>query len=349
MERTTPHPSLTDPAMSTAVLPASRAPAVPMPAAAQRIDSVDLLRGIVMVIMVLDHTRDFFHRGVWLFDPTDPARTDPLLFFTRWVTHFCAPTFVLLAGLGVALQRRRGATRGELSRFLWTRGLWLVLLEVTVVRFGFAFNLDYPDLGVLQVIWVLGVSMIAMAALIHLPTAALAVFGVSMVVLHNTLDGITVPLAPGAAPTSLQELWMVLHQPGPITIFDAPVFVLYPLIPWVGLMAAGYALGGVYGWEGERRRRFLVRLGVAMIVAFVALRALNVYGDPVPWSVQGRGAVYTALSFLNVTKYPPSLAFLLVTLGPALVALAWLEHVGRGRVVEALRVFGRVPLFFYLL
>jgi uncharacterized membrane protein len=319
-------------------------------AATARIDSVDLLRGLVMVLMVLDHTRDFFHRGVWLFDPTDPARTEPVLFFTRWVTHFCAPVFVLLAGVGVALQRRRGASRGELSRFLWTRGVWLVVLELTVVRFGFTFNFDLPDLGVLQVIWALGISMIVLAALIHLPTPVVAVFGVAMVMLHNALDGIDVPLGPGApAPSAMQQLWMVLHQPGPVSVFGAPIFVLYPLVPWVGVMAAGYALGGVYGWEAERRRRFLVRLGVAMTMAFAALRALNVYGDPAPWSTQARGAAYTALSFLNVTKYPPSLLFLLATLGPALVALAWMERSGRGPVARALLVFGRVPLFFYLL
>lgn len=326
--------------MSTVALRASAAP--PAGAASARIDSVDLLRGVVMVLMVLDHTRDFFHRGVWLFDPTDPTRTEPLVFFTRWVTHFCAPVFVLLAGVGVALQRRRGAGRGELSRFLWTRGLWLVLLELTVVRFGFTFNFDLPGPGVLQVIWALGISMIVLAALIHLPTPAIGVLGVAMMVLHNALDGIE-------APTAMRQLWMVLHQPGPISVFGAPLFVLYPLVPWIGVMAAGYALGGIYGWEAERRRRFLVRLGVAMTVAFVALRALNVYGDPVPWSGQARGAAYTALSFLNVAKYPPSLLFLLATLGPALVVLAWMERTGRGPVARALLVFGRVPLFFYLL
>jgi uncharacterized membrane protein len=151
------------------------------------------------------------------------------------------------------------------------------------------------------------------------------------------------------APTVLQQLWLVLHQPGPITVFGTPGFVLYPLVPWIGVMAAGYALGGVYGWEAERRRRFLVRLGVAMTVGFFAMRALNAYGDPVPWSVQPRGAVYTALSFFNVNKYPPSLLFLLMTLGPSLAALAALERTGRGPIARALCVFGRVPLFFYLL
>ncbi|HEX8362235.1 MAG TPA: heparan-alpha-glucosaminide N-acetyltransferase domain-containing protein [Longimicrobium sp.] len=337
--------------MSTIELGASRAlPLERTATAAQRVDSVDLLRGLVMVVMVLDHTRDFFHSGVWLFDPTDPTRTTPLVFFTRWITHFCAPVFVLLAGVGVALQRGRGASRGEVSRFLWTRGLWLIVLEVTVVRFGLTFNLDYSDLGALQVIWALGVSMIVLAALIHLPTWAVAGSGVAMVLFHNTLDGFGVPFGPNSPPpTALQQLWLVLHQPGPITLFGIPGFVLYPLIPWIGVMAAGYALGGVYGWEAERRRRFLVRLGLAMTVGFLALRALDVYGDPGPWSVQPRGAVYTALSFLNVNKYPPSLLFLLMTLGPALVALAAMERTGRGPLTNALVVFGRVPLFFYLL
>ncbi|MGI8620058.1 MAG: DUF1624 domain-containing protein, partial [Gemmatimonadaceae bacterium] len=274
-----------------------------------RIDSVDLLRGIVMVIMLLDHTRDFTHWGVAQFDPTDLARTSPALFLTRWITHYCAPIFVFLAGTSAFLQLSRGKTKPELSRFLWTRGLWLILLEVTVVRFGVFFNLDYTFIGALQVIWALGWSMIFLAALIHLPLRIVGALGVGMMLLHNLLDPIKVPQwqGPGSpVPDALGKLWMVLHQQGafPVAGFPSPVvYVLYPLIPWIGVMAAGYAFGAIYQLEPERRKAILLRLGLGATAAFIALRALNVYGDPSRWSAQKSG-VFTVLSFLNVTKYP---------------------------------------------
>lgn len=319
-----------------------------------RIDSVDLLRGIVMVIMLLDHTRDFTHAGALQFDPTDLARTSPALFLTRWITHYCAPIFVFLAGTGAYLQLSRGKTKATLSKFLWTRGLWLILLEFTVVRFGFSFDLDYTFLGAAQVIWALGWSMIALAALIHLPLRAVAVFGIGMMVLHNLLDPIQITpwQGPGSpVPDAAAKLWMVLHQQGltPVGGFPSPiVFVLYPLIPWIGVMAAGYAFGSLYELESERRRKILLRLGLGLATAFVAFRALNFYGDPSPWSVQKSG-VFTALSFLNVTKYPPSLLFLLMTLGPALVGLWWFERPIKNAIGRALITFGQVPLFFYVL
>jgi len=319
-----------------------------------RIDAVDLLRGIVMVIMLLDHTRDFTHWGALQFDPTDLARTSTVLFLTRWITHFCAPIFVFLAGTSAYLQLSRGKPRAELSRFLWTRGLWLIVLEFTIVRFGVFFNLDYSFFGVAQVIWVLGWSMIALAGLIYLPLRIVGGFGVALVLLHNLLDPIQATQWQGPAssvPDAASKLWMVLHQQGafPIAGAGSPiVYVLYPLLPWVGVMAAGYAFGTVYDLDPARRRAILLRLGIGLTAAFLALRALNMYGDPSRWSVQ-KSAVFTVLSFLNVTKYPPSLLFLLMTLGPAMLALWWFERPVRNAVARALTTFGRVPLFFYIL
>lgn len=321
-----------------------------------RLESIDLVRGVVMVVMVLDHTRDFVHNVAFTFDPTDLTRTTTLLFLTRWITHYCAPAFVFLAGVSAYLQRLRGATTAELSRFLFTRGLWLVVLEFTAVRVGTWFNLDYAFIGVMQVIWTLGVSMVVLAALVHLPMTAIATFGVGMIALHNLLDGIHVQgwQGPGSpVPGAAARLWMILHQGNeffPVFTWPGPVVLLiYPLVPWIGVMAAGYAFGRVYDLEAERRRRVLVLTGSALVVAFVAIRALNVYGDPSPWRVQA-SAVFTLLSFINTTKYPPSLLYLLMTLGPMLLALAWLEprRMTNG-AARALVTFGRVPLFFYLL
>lgn len=332
----------------SAGLPAAAA-AVP---ARMRVDAVDLLRGLVMVFMLLDHTRDFVHRDALFFDPANLDRTTPALFLTRWITHYCAPVFVFLAGTGAYLQLSRGKTKAELSRFLWTRGLWLIVLELTVVRCAVAFNCDYGQFpGFLQVIWAIGVSMVVLAALIHLPLRAVAAIGIGIIALHNLADGVRVQgwAGPGSeAPDALEAAWMVLHQPGFIVVAGLPVLVLYPVLAWIGVMAAGYAFGAVYDWEAERRRRFLVRLGLAMTAAFIVIRATNLYGDPSEWAVQEDG-VFTVLSFLNATKYPPSLLFVLMTLGPAILALAWFERAGRGPVARALVTYGRVPLFFYVL
>jgi uncharacterized membrane protein len=317
-----------------------------------RVDSVDLLRGLVMVIMLLDHTRDFVHRDALFFDPSNLERTTPALFFTRWITHYCAPVFVFLAGTGAYLQLSRGKTKAELSRFLWTRGLWLMLLELTVVRCVVAFNFDYAQFpGFLQVIWAIGVSMVVLAALIHLPLRAVAAFGIGIIALHNLADGVTVQgwQGPGSqAPDALEAFWMMLHQPGFIVVAGLPILILYPILAWIGVMAAGYAFGAVYDWAPERRHRFLIRLGVGMVAAFIIIRATNLYGDAREWAVQKDG-VFTVLSFLNVNKYPPSLLFLLMTLGPAMLALAWFERLGRGPIARALVTYGRVPLFFYVL
>jgi uncharacterized membrane protein len=329
----------------------------------RRIDSIDLLRGVVMVVMMLDHTRDFIHSATYQFDPTDLTQTNVALFLTRWITHFCAPVFVFLAGTGVYLRIARGKSKRDLSRFLITRGLWLVVLEFTVVRFRATFNPDYSSLGLMmQVIWVIGVSMIVLAALIHLPVRLVAGFGVLMIALHNLLDRFHVQgwRGPGSAvPGYGAKLLIILHQafePFPIAGGRPPVlFVLYPLIPWIGVMAAGYAFGKIYQWDAARRQKLLLRLGTFATVLFIVLRAVNLYGDPSRWSPQIT-TTFTILSFLNTTKYPPSLLFLLMTLGPAFVALAWVErsrasgaHLESSNIRGFFVTFGRVPLFFYLL
>jgi uncharacterized membrane protein len=318
-----------------------------------------------MVIMMLDHTRDFVHFGVLLFDPTDLSQTNTPLFLTRWITHFCAPVFVFLAGTGIYLQFSRGKSRGELTRFLVTRGLWLIVLEFTVVRFGATFNFNYSFLGMMQVIWVIGISMILMAALIHLPVSLVGLFGIAMIALHNLLDSRVVETwnGPGSAvPGPGAKLWMILHQPFtafPVFGWPSPVVaVIYPVIPWVGVMAVGYGFGQFYRMGADKRRRLLLLLGGIATLLFVILRAVNKYGDPAQWSQQ-KNSVFTYLSFINTTKYPPSLLFLLMTLGPALIALALFESVRTralvasrslwARLREALITFGRVPLFFYLL
>ena len=308
-----------------------------------------------MVIMMLDHTRDFAHFQATAFDPTNVARTTPILFFTRWITHFCAPLFVFLAGTGAYFQTMRGKPTKDLSVFLATRGLWLIFLELTVLRVVIFFNFDIFTLAsFLQVIWAIGCSMIVLAALVYLPVWAIAAFGIAMIALHNLFDGVSVRswAGPGTpVPGFWASVWHVMHSPGLIFPFGATgpaVMALYPLIPWVGVMAAGYAFGAVYRLDPLARRRFLIRTGLLLTAAFVALRAINVYGDPSRWTVQNT-TTKTFLSFLATSKYPPSLLFLLMTIGPALLFLAWAD----GKSADGWRGFfvtyGRVPLFFYLL
>jgi uncharacterized membrane protein len=308
---------------------------------ASRLTAVDALRGAVMVIMALDHTRDFFHAGAMSFSPEDLARTTPAVFLTRWVTHICAPVFVLLAGVGAWCRMRRDGSKPALSRFLWTRGLWLIVIEITVMRLALNFSLSSEFPILLLVLWALGLSMIALAALIHLPRPWLAALSVAVIVLHNTLDGIQASQLGALAP-----LWIVLHQQGVVPLAGLIVFVAYPVLPWIAVMAAGFCSGSVLSMEPARRRWWMTTAGISLVVLFVALRALNVYGNPVPWSAQP-SAVFTVLSFLNTTKYPPSLAFLAMTLGPALLALAWLDR--RSLAPDhPLAVIGRVPFFFYV-
>jgi uncharacterized membrane protein len=325
--------------MANTISPTVESPVSPAPARARN-DAIDILRGLVMVVMALDHARDFTMSHGDLQGLTDPATTTVPLFFTRWITHFCAPVFVLLAGVGAALARSKRTPR-ELAWFLVSRGLWLVLLEVTVVRFGFMLDLSYHFV-VLQVIWVIGWSMVLLAPFAFLPPSVAGVFGVVTICAHNLLDG--------THPSALGWLWYVLHAPRQVQPLPwMHVMVAYTIIPWMGVMAAGFGLGAALPRDVASRRRLFARLGAGLTIAFVILRAVNVYGDPSRWSSQPRGAVYTLLSFLNCTKYPPSLAYLLMTLGPSLLLLAWLEGKALGRLSGWLRTFGRVPLFFYLL
>ena len=293
-----------------------------------------------MVLMALDHVRYFFTDV--RFDPTDPSRTTAALFATRWITHLCAPVFMFLAGVGAHLSLGRGRDRRSLSRFLLTRGLWLVFLELTVARAAWQFNLDYGYSAAL-VLWALGWCMVALAALVHLPPAWIGGIGGAMVLLHNAADGVSAARLGGWS-----WLWKVLHEPGTVALGGgAELFVLYPLVPWIGVMAPGYVAGPVFARPPGERDRFCVRLGLGLVAAFVALRLLNVYGDPSPWSAQAEPG-RTVLSFLNATKYPASLLYLLMTLGPSLVLVPWFDRI-RGRVADALRTFGQVPLFFWLL
>jgi uncharacterized membrane protein len=307
-----------------------------------RIPSLDATRGAVMILMALDHVRDFVSSAAMSFSPTDLARTTAPLFFTRWITHFCAPVFAFTAGIGAFLWVRRDRTTAQLSRFLLTRGLWLIVLELTVLRFILYLDIRFSNtLVILLVIWMLGLCMVVLAGLVHLPTGWLAALSIALITTHNLLDPVSAERFGRAA-----WLWDIVHQQAVFRVFGTSVLVAYPLIPWVAVMAAGYCIGPVWLWESARRQRFLSRLGLGLSVAFVLLRASNRYGDPNPWSAQS-SRLFTILSFLNCTKYPPSLAFLLMTLGPALVAMAWLERVrlsGNHPVI----VFGRVPFFYYV-
>lgn len=329
--------------------------ATPPSSTRARLDAVDLVRGAVMILMLLDHTRDFAHAGALVSDPLDPATSTPVLYATRWITHLCAPAFVLLAGLGVSLRGLRGTPAADLRHFLWTRGLWLVVLEIVVFRVLIWFNLDLSFLAQLQVIWAIGVSMIVLSVLIRLPVAAVVAAGAVIVLGHNALDGVQVPpwRGPGSAePAALGKVWMLAHQGGffPLIGFPSPVvWAHYPVLPWIGIMALGYGLGEVYRWPAASRRRFLLGLSAAMLCTFVVLRTFNVYGDPRPW-VPHDTFTSSAMSFMNVAKYPPSLLFALVTLAPTLAALALLDgRAFRTGGAGAVVMFGRVPLFFYLL
>ena len=304
-----------------------------------RVESIDLVRGLIIILMALDHVRDFF--GDLAVQPTNLAVTTAPLFFTRWITHLCAPVFFLLTGTGAYLTLRRMSKR-RLSRFLLARGVWLIALEVVVMRLALQFNFDYR-VTVLVVLWCLGWAMITLAGLVWLPAWAIAAFGVVMVAGHNLLDGVQ-----ASAFGALGPLWSILHSPG--VILDnrrSIVLVAYVLIPWVGVTALGYVLGRAYRWGVERRRALLLGLGIGLSIGFVVLRFANVYGDPVAWSWQ-ESPLWTLMSFLNATKYPPSLLFLLMTLGPALLLLCVFEN-GASRLLSPALIIGKVPLFFYIL
>jgi uncharacterized membrane protein len=322
--------------------------------ATQRVASIDIVRGVVMVLMAIDHVR--VYSGLPAGGPT------PGIFFTRWITHFVAPAFVFLAGTSAYLYGQRVGDKRKLATFLLTRGLWLVLLELTVLRIAWTFNFDYAHYMLAGVIWMIGWCMVLMAGLVFLPRKAIAALGVAIIAGHNITDFFPAVMA-SLRQGTFAWLWKILYFGGEIQLGanGPPLVVLFVIIPWIGVMAAGYAFGPVMQLPPARRRAICLRLGMAMIAAFVVLRALDVYGDPRPWSkapaVQSPPAQAQAaprpqmpkpLAFLNTAKYPASLSFLLMTLGPMLVLLGLVES-ARGRVAQFLEVFGRVPFFYYLL
>lgn len=308
----------------------------------QRIASIDLVRGIVMIIMALDHTRDFFHVDANLFNPTDLTKTTTLLFFTRWITHFCAPTFVFLSGLsaGLSLQRK---SKKELSWFLFTRGLWLIIIELTVMRFGFTFNF-YFDITFFEVIYTIGASMMILSVLAFLPQQAVLIIGLVLIFGHDALTAIR--FAPEDAGYTL---WTLAVQPGFIAL-DANhgIFVSYPVIPWLSIMLTGYGAARLYThFTDTKRKRILRIVGLSAIGLFVVIRFTNILAPLDAWAVQ-ENSWFTFLSFINCTKYPVTLLFTLMILGPILILLSFTEQ-ARGWFVEKATVFGRVPLFYFII
>jgi len=337
-----------EPVVENAFYPASR-PAVEAPRKS-RIMSVDALRGLVMIIMALDHTRDFFHAGAMVFQPEDLTRTTVPLFFTRWITHICAPVFMFTAGLGAFFRLGRGRTTSQLARFLWSRGLWLMFLDLTVIRLAMNFSL-FSGPVLLNVLWALGLSMVVLGFLVWLPVRVLAGLSIVTIALHNLAD----PIFSGEMKGAGTWVWHILHQPGMLRASHTTVIVAYTLVPWAAVMAAGFCFGKWMNAEEPLRRRRIAYTGIALIALFLLIRGINVYGDAVPWSTKVPGMA--VLSFLKCTKYPPSLDFLLMTLGPALLLLAWFDLKTPDRKTTAgktfaktnpLIVFGRVPMFYFL-
>jgi uncharacterized membrane protein len=302
-----------------------------------RLDAIDMLRGLVIAIMVLDHVRDYFHIDAFAFDPTDPARTTVALFLTRWVTHLCAPTFVFLAGVSIDFQRAGGKGDAALTRFLLTRGLWLILLEATVIGFGF----DFGPILFCQVIWAIGAGMIVMAALFRLPRGAVAVLGIAFIGLTQAVAGATA----GATGTAA-ALRTFAVAPG---LFPGGLhgIVMYPFVAWAGVMCLGFAAGPLFRIEAGRQSRTFVLLGLALLAGFAIVRGLNGYGDPAPWR-RFPTATQTVMSVLNVSKYPPAPTYVMATLGLSALLFAGLGRVG-GLPRRVLLAWGRTPLFTYVL
>lgn len=308
-----------------------------------RIESIDILRGLVMVIMALDHVRDYFNYGSFFIDPTNVETTTPILFFTRFITHYCAPVFVFLAGTSAFLYGRN-KTKSQLSKFLLTRGIWLIFMEVVVNNLIWTFDLSY-SFPILQVIWAIGLSMICLSFLIYLPYKWILVLGLVIIAGHNILDGLVMQ---GNSPEAI--VWYLLHQNHTMVLGpDKMILFHYPVIPWIGLMALGYCLGQLYLKDFDKglRRTWLLRMGLGALALFFVIRGLNVYGDLVPWTVRDSSSK-TIISFFNVTKYPPSLAFVLITIGPALLFLYVIENV-KNSITNFFLIFGRVPFFYYFL
>ncbi len=300
-----------------------------------RLDTIDALRGLVICLMVLDHVRDFIHRDAFLYDPLDLTRTSFALFGTRWITHLCAPTFVLLSGVSIYLQARKGKTGWALSRFLLTRGLWLIFLELTLVGAGFDFL--WPS-TYLQVIYAIGMSMVLMAALVWLPRPAVLAVGLAIVCGHNLFDGVGAETLGAWAPA-----WRLFMAPGPIPWG----FCEYPALPWLGIMATGYGIGPLYLMEPQRRNRLMAIAAAAMLVLFVLLRLPNLYGNGSLWAEPANHA-FRILAVFDVTKYPPSLDYVLVTQGLSFLLFLALQRVPQAWLGPLL-AFGRTPLFTYLL
>ena len=331
---------LTQQPLRTPIIPLTKS-AAPTTTKA-RIESIDLLRGFAIVIMALDHVRDYFHADYFLFDPTDMQQTNGALFFTRWITNFCAPVFLFLAGTSAFLIGERKTER-QLSAFLLKRGLWLMLLETVVINFAWSFNPTYPMFR-LQVIWALGLSMVFMSALVYLPYKVILALGLIILFGHNLLDNIH------ATGNTLPDfLWGQLHERKRFAIGNRIIATGYPILPWLGIMALGYCFGAFYTKKVEAafRKKYLVTLGVVAIALFIVLRGINRYGDMSPWMMQ-RTTILTICSFFNASKYPPSLMYTLMTLGPALIVLAFIEK-PLNKLGKIIIVFGRVPLFFYIL
>lgn len=306
-----------------------------------RINSIDLLRGLVMIIMALDHARDLLHFGALTEDPLALQTTTPYLFFTRWITHFCAPVFVFLSGTSIYLQSGRKSKK-ELSLFLLKRGLWLIVAEITLVTLGITFDLSWTFIF-LQVIWAIGISMVLLAALLWLPFPVLLLLGAVIVFGHNSLDGYE-----AAQKEPHTFLYYLAHRQAFIPFGGGHVLgILYPFLPWTGVMILGYCFGRLYRAEEAQRRKKIGILGMVLLLLFVLLRWGNLYGDPLPWKEQANG-LYSVLSFINTQKYPPSLLFLCMTLGPALVFLSIAEG-WRNKLTDWITVYGRVPFFYYLL
>ena len=322
------------------------APAASSPSTS-RIASIDLIRGAVMILMAIDHVR--VYSGLPAGGPTCG------IFFTRWITHFCAPAFIFLAGTSVFFYSRKHA---DVSRFLIVRGLWLIFLELTVLRLAWTFNFDFAHYEMAGVLWVIGCCMILMALLVKLPLPVTAAFGVLIIAAHNLLDSRFWPIVDGLNASRFSGLWKILYIgffAGPVQFGpDGPnLVVLYSLIPWIGVMAAGYAFGKILTLAPDQRNKICLALGLGAMALFLLLRVFNLYGDPRPWHrlvIPGNGAppMPGLLSFLNCTKYPASLDFLLMTLGPIIALIPLLEYT-RGAMVRAITAFGRVPFFYYIL
>jgi len=307
----------------------------------ERVLSIDLLRGLVMIVMALDHVRDYFHWSTSHYDPLDFNHTSVPIFLTRLVTHYCAPTFVFLSGTSAFLTVGRKGKKG-LSKFLFTRGLWLVFMEFTVINFGWDFN-QVTSVIMLQTIWALGISMMALSALIYLPNRVLLVLSLIIITGHNALDNIHVT-GNGAKAIA----WSAIHDPRLFTFGNLKVLLAYPVLPWIGVMSAGYCFGKIFTlYKGAERKRILAIIGATCILLFIGLRLPNVYGDARPWAHQTT-AIFTVLSFMNTTKYPPSLLFTLMTLGPSILFLAVADRLPN-KLIRILSIYGRVPMFYYIL